>query len=330
MKLNTEFIDRFIGGILKPGAVIVSYGMRGGGKTHCAVSFCQRLIEHEYKSAPKHVVLITNVIFVKKTQTGFATESPPGVYTIHSMKEIFPIVVDTLEKYGRKDTMVVLLLDEAQNFLLGDMNNVGDMAASMKKFCGIIRKFNLCLWLLSPAMRNLGPAFRNFLDAENDPGNVNCTFQKDNARAKRFIDQRHYDMDPRSIVFVKPGFNENERYIPVPTSSWTRDPDTLKVGEYAYDNLSSADFVVGDFPFHEFVQHISGKSSYDMVPGIKEFYDSLENGEKPETASDGRMTEREFIVRFYPILKDKGVTQKLLCEAFGHDRKTIEGWVQKG
>ena len=61
MKLNTEFIDRFIGCILKPGAVIVSYGMRGGGKTHCAVSFCQRLIEHESKSAPKHVVLITNV-----------------------------------------------------------------------------------------------------------------------------------------------------------------------------------------------------------------------------------------------------------------------------
>ena len=203
------------------------------------------------------------------------------------------------------------------------------MAASMKKFCGIMRKFNLCLWLLSPAMRNLGPAFRNFLDAENDPGNVNCTFQKDNARAKRFIDQRHYDMDPRSIVFVKPGFNENERYIPVPTSSWTRDSDMLKAGEYAYDNLSSADFVVGDFPFHEFVQHISGKSSYDMVPGIKEFYDSLDKGEAPEKTPDGRMTERELIVRFYLILKDKGVTQKLLCEAFGRDRKTIVGWVSK-
>ncbi len=331
MKLNTEFIDRFIGGILKPGAVVVSYGMRGGGKTHCAVSFCQRLIEHEYKSAPRNVVLITNVIFVKKTLAGFVTESPPGVYTIHSMKEIFPIVVDTLEKYGRKDTMVVLLLDEAQNFLLGDMNNVGDMAASMKKFCGIIRKFNLCLWLLSPAMRNLGPAFRNFLDAENDPGNVNCTFQKDNARAKRFIDQRHYDMDPRSIVFVKPGFNENERYIPVPTSSWTRDPDTLKVGEYAYDNLSSADFVVGDFPFHEFVQHISGKSSYDMISGIKEFYDTLPKSETELFSQpDGRMTEKEFIVKFYPRLKDEGVTQTLLCKVFRHDRKTLEGWVGKG
>ena len=153
MKLNNDFINEYVRGIFKPGAVLVSYGMRGGGKTHCAVSFCQRLIEGFYEGTPKHVVLITNVIFVKKTESGFATESPPGVHTIHSMKEIFPIVVDTLERYGRRDTMIVLLLDEAQNFLLGDMNNVGDMAASMKKFCGIIRKFNLCLWLLSPAMR---------------------------------------------------------------------------------------------------------------------------------------------------------------------------------
>ena len=304
MRFNDNFIEEYLKGIFKPGAVIVSYGMRGGGKTHCAVSYCQRLIENYYQTTPKHVVVITNVIFVRKCQRGFITESPPGVYTIHSMKEIFPIVVDTLEKYGRKDTMIVLLLDEAQNFLLGDMNNVGDMAASMKKFCGIIRKFNLCLWLLSPAMRNLGPAFRNFLDAENDPGNVNTTFQKNNLEAKRFIESRKYNMDPRSIVFVKAGYNEPTQLLPVPTSSWTRDPETLDIGEYAYDNLSSADFSVGDFPFHEFVQHISGKSSYDMISGIREFYRSLpaENvvAEKP----DGRMTEKavlfNVIKRFIP------------------------------
>ena len=303
--------------------------MRGGGKTHCAVSFCQRLIENYYPTTPRHVELITNVIFVRRTQSGFVTESPPGVHTIHSMKEIFPIIVDVLERHGRKDTMIVLLLDEAQNFLLGDMNNVGDMAASMKKFCGIIRKFNLCLWLLSPAMRNLGPAFRNFLDADNDPGNVNCTFQKNNLMSKRFIDQRHYDMDPRSIVYVKAGFNEPIQTLPVPTSSWTQDPETIAVGHYAYDNLSSADFVVGDFPFHEFVQHISGKSSYEMIQGIREFYDSLESSDEAPSG-DGRMTEKEFITKFYPKLKDEGVTQTLLCKVFKHDRKTLEGWVGKG
>lgn len=44
MKLNNDFINEYVRGIFKPGAVLVSYGMRGGGKTHCAVSFCQRLI----------------------------------------------------------------------------------------------------------------------------------------------------------------------------------------------------------------------------------------------------------------------------------------------
>ena len=329
MRFNNEFIEEYLKGIFKPGAVIVSYGMRGGGKTHCAVSYCQRLIENYYTTTPKHVVVITNVIFVKKCQRGFETESPPGVYTIHSMREIFPIVVDTLEKYGRKDTMIILLLDEAQNFLLGDMNNVGDMAASMKKFCGIIRKFNLCLWLLSPAMRNLGPAFRNFLDAENDPGNVNTTFQKNNLEAKRFIESRKYDMDPRSIVFVKAGYSEPTQLLPVPTSSWTRDPETLDIGEYAYDNLSSADFSVGDFPFHEFVQHISGKSSYDMISGIREFYRSLPTENTIAEKPDGRMTEKEFIGKWYPRLKKEGITQTLLCKVFGHDRKTLEAWEER-
>ena len=161
MKLNSDFINEYLKGIFKPGAVLVSYGMRGGGKTHCAVSYCQRLIEGYYPDCPKHVVLITNVIFVKKSRKGFVTESPPGVYTIHSMKEIFPIVVETLEKYGRKDTMIVLLLDEAQNFLLGDMNNVGDMAASMKKF-------KLYLMLYFYVMRDAGLLNREAEMAEQD------------------------------------------------------------------------------------------------------------------------------------------------------------------
>ena len=104
----------------------------------------------------------------------------------------------------------------------------------------------------------------------------------------------------------------------------------MAIGEYAYDNLSSADFVVGDFPFHEFVQHISGKSSYEMIQGIKEFYDNLPEGDSDgDVQSDGRMTEKEFIVKYYPKLKDAGVTQTLLSKVFGHDRKTLEGWVGK-
>ena len=45
MRIDTDFINAYLKGIFKPGAVLVSYGMRGGGKTHCAVSYCQRLTE---------------------------------------------------------------------------------------------------------------------------------------------------------------------------------------------------------------------------------------------------------------------------------------------
>ena len=99
----------------------------------------------------------------------------------------------------------------------------------------------------------------------------------------------------------------------------------LNEGEYAYDNLSSADFVVGDFPFHEFVQHISGKSSYDMISGIKEFYAALPEGDAP-VQSDGRYTEKEFVSVYYRRLVEAGVEKKILKEVFKHDTKTLDSW----
>ena len=50
---------------------------------------------------------------------------------------------------------------------------------------------------------------------------------------------------------------------------------------------------MGDFPFHEFVQHISGKSSYEMISGIKEFYAALPEGETKPNRTDERMTREE-------------------------------------
>lgn len=321
--------SEFMKNTFKPGAVIVSYGMRGGGKTHSAISFIQRMMEGYYPGMPSHIVLVTNVIFVKHTRSGMEQEAPPGVRMIHEMKELFPIVTDCLDKYGRKDTMIILLLDEAQNFLLGDMNSQGDMARSMKVFCGIIRKFNLCLWLISPAMRNLGPAFRNFLDADNDPGNVNCTFQKDNAEARRYMNARKMERDPRSFAFVRAGYHAQRQIISVPTSSWTKDPESLPIGGYAYDHLSSADFSVGDFPFHDFVRYISGRSSFAMARAIKEFYDKMGDGET-EVSADRRYTERELVTLYYkraqPFLGEK-IYKKDLAVIFGRCVKTLEDWI---
>ena len=325
---NNPRMIEFMKSTFKPGAVVVSYGMRGGGKTHSAISFIQRMMEGYYPGMPSHIVLVTNVIFVKHTRSGMVQEAPPGVTMIREMKELFPIVTDLLDKYGRKDTMIILLLDEAQNFLLGDMNSQGDMARSMKVFCGIVRKFNLVLWLISPAMRNLGPAFRNFLDADNDPGNVNCTVEKDNAEAKRYMNSRKMERDPRSFAFVKPGYHAKRQIVSVPTSSWTRDPETLPMGGYAYDHLSSADFTIGDFPFHDFVRYISGKSSFAMATAIKEFYATLDDNVK--ATSDGRYTEKELASLYYRKALENIVGKKVRKEdlklVFGRDTKTLDGW----
>lgn len=331
MMVNREFVDNYAREVFKPGAVLVSYGMRGGGKTHCAVSFCQRLMEGYFRGTPKHVVLITNVIFVRKTEEGgFSTEAPPGVHMVRKMEEIFPIIVDALERHGRKDTLVILLLDEAQNFLLGDDNSKTEMASSMKKFCGIIRKFNLLLWLISPAMRNLGPAFRNYLDADSDPGNVNCTLRKDVPAARRYVASKGMSMDPRSIVYARAGAKEPVCMLPVPTSSWTRDPETVAPGEYVYDNLSSADFDVGDFPFREFVQFISGRSSYELAGAVREFYASLggKAEERPEADLEAAVKRREMEIAMRCL--ESGMTVAKTAEVLGKHPNTISNWKKKG
>lgn len=332
--IDREFLNGYFKGIFRPGAVLVTHGMRGGGKTHSAIAFCQNLIEHRYPDCPKYVILITNVIFVKKVDKtqhpeGFVKEAPENVFMVERMRDIFPIITDALERYGRKDLLVIFLLDEAQNFLMGDENSRGEMAVSMKKFCGIIRKFNLCLWLISPRMMNLGPAFRNFLDADTDSGNVTCTFQKIKTKAEGFVAKMHLDIDPRSIAFVKAGFTEPVQYIPVPDSSWTRVPETLALGEYAYDTYASADFDIGDFPFREFVRHISGKSSYDMIPAVKEFYATLGEEEKAAPTVDGRMTREEWIGLMFPVLKKAGLNQTNACKAFRMDHRRLKRLVEQ-
>ena len=332
IKFDREYFDQVVTDMFKPGAVIVSCGNRGGGKTHCAISYCQRLMEGYFKGGPKNVILLTNVIFIKRVPEsvhpkGFKKEAPKGVYMVETMREIFPIIESVLKKYGRKDTLIILLLDEAQNFLLGDENNRSDMAVSMKKFCGIIRKFRLALWLISPAMRNLGPAFRNYLDADNDPGNVNCTFEKDKNRSIAYLNSRGSDMDYRSLAFVKQGEKEQEMILPVPTSSWTRKPEEIALGEYVYDNEASAFFDMGEFPFNDFVQYISGKSSYDMSEAIGEFYRQLEMKDAGEDVNNGMVKKIRlaYAKEIAPKLR-KLVKRKYLAPILGVSETTISNW----
>ena len=83
---------------------------------------------------------------------------------------------------------------------------------------------------------------------------------------------------------------------------------------------------MGEFPFHDFVRYISGKSSFGMAKAIREFYATLpEDDGKPEP--DGRMTEKEIVAVYYKRLVEAGVEKKILKPVFnGRDTKTLDKW----
>ena len=324
MQYNREFQNQKVKEIFKPGACLVSYGRKGGGKTHCAVSFAQKLVQGEFPDMPKHVFLLSNILFVRNDGSKRPPEEyPPNVYKILTLKDYFPIVADLLDRYDRKDLLILLVLDEAQNFLLGDLNS-GDLAKSFKTFAGLFRKFNTVAWFLTPAMRNLTPAFRNFIDSDTDAGNVTCTFQKNVERSAAFVRKRRYDLDPRDIVYVKTAADAPVRMMIVPTSSWTRDPYTIPVGEYAYDTNSSAAFQIGDFPFYEFLFFISGKTSFDMVDSIREFYRKMEAGEVGEGPVDRDRVEKELKLRYMKNCIQAKLTEPVMMKVFGMTRNQVQ------
>lgn len=334
MKYDWKYHEGLLKQVFRPGAVVLSVGVRGGGKTHAAVAITQEIIEGVYPSLPKKVTLITNIIFVRRvneSEEGFVTEAPPGVYSVYTMKELFPLVADILERDGRDDTLIILLLDEAQNFLQGEQAAKSTMNADMKKFTGIIRKFNMCLWLLTPISVNIGPAFRGFIDSDN-PANVTAMFRKNIADNERFIKQRHYDLDPRALVNVQISAREKPQRILIPVTSWTRNPKTIAVGEYAYDNLSSADFTIGKgFDFSAFVTAISNGSSYELIPKIRQFYESMESSEEapatvlpdPKAIQDA-VRQRE--KRIALDLLHEGIKRPVVAKVIGVSVKSIGDW----
>ena len=131
------------------------------------------------------------------------------------------------------------------------------------------------------------------------------------------------NLDARDIVYVKQGSHEPEKMLIVPPSTWTRDPETIKVGEYAYDTYSSADFRIGEgFPFYDFVYHVSGKSSYDMVASIREFYQKMKR-EQPEVLDRDRI-ERELTFRLMKNAMVAKTPEKVLMDVFGINRNKVQ------
>lgn len=322
--------DLYFASIFKPGAAILTSGFKGGGKSHTAVAVAERLVKGAYPSVGK-VVVVTNMIFFHKVNGHILVETPPDVHHITTMKELFPLVVQIIERYGR-DVVIVLILDEAQNFIGGDTNQT-NASVMMKEFLGTIRKFRLVVWFLTPSARGIGPAFRNYLNDKNYPGNLTCKFKKDLALNAEYIAKHHLPYTPKELMLVK-AYDSEPRFLRVPVTEWTGTRDTLKEGGYCYDHEASATFYVGDdFDWELFNRTIGGVSSIEVLSTIKRYYrehhSEVITGAPAEKPPAPEVTRKQTQVEIAVNLLNKGMTQQEVAETMGWSRDQLRYRIER-
>lgn len=318
-----ESLDKYFASVFKPGSVLLTSGFKGGGKSHTAVAIGERLVKGCYPSVGK-VVMVTNMIFFHKVHGEIVEETPPGVYHITTMMELFPLIVDIIEEHGR-DVVILMVLDEAQNFVGGDSNQT-NASVMMKEFLGTIRKFRLVVWFLTPSAKSIGPAFRNFLNDPKYPGNLTCKLKKDLAVNQRYIDANHLPYQPRELMLIK-AYDSEPRFLRVPVTEWTGTKETLEEGGYCYDHEASATFYVGDgFDWEKFNRKIGGVSSLNVLKTISSYYatnhpdgvgSEAAPAPKPETVR--KLTQVEIAVN----MLNSGMSEREVAERIGLTRNAL-------
>jgi len=224
---------------------------------------------------------------------------PNNFYHIQTIADMFRKTGELLHEYGMGNVRIILLLDEAQNFMLADQNAAPENQA-MVRYMGITRKFGHCTMLLTPTERNLVPRIRNFEDDPNLPGYCGVMWKKDKVVASTFV--RSYPglgLKPRDITTM--GMSAYDEPLPmvIPSSSWTTPVEKLRSGEYAYDTLSSASLSLGDdFDIVKFINKCSGVASYELPDAISDYFSDVEDEDEDDAieAADARAREEAMMV----------------------------------
>lgn len=267
--MPTDNLDPYFAKVFKPGAVILTSGFKGGGKSHTAVAVAEQLIKGFYPSVGP-VEVFTNMIFFHKVNGEILEECPPGVHRVTTMMELFPMLMDSSERHNGK-VLNLIILDEAQAFIGGDSNQ-NNASKMMKDFLAIIRKFHAAMWFLTPSARAIGPAFRNYLNDPAYPGNLTAKLFKNLEYNERYIEERHLDYRPNELMLVK-NFDLPVRMLRVPVTEWTVTKDELREGQYCYDHEAPATFYEGDgFDWPLFNRTIGGVSSIRMAQTVRDYY----------------------------------------------------------
>ncbi len=277
-----ETLDEIFNDMAAPGSVWLTTGFKGGGKSHTAIAVAEQFVKGRYPSLGR-VFVITNMIFFHKVGGKILEETPHGVYHVCTMKELFPLVAQILEANGKK-ARILLILDEAQNFIGGDSNQ-SNASVMMKEFLGTIRKFRMIVWFLTPSAKSIGPAFRNFINDSKYPGNLTAMWKKDLAHNKRYIKEHNLSWDPKELMMVMNYDMGQPVFFRVPVTEWTKTREDLNEGEYCYDHEASATFYVGEgFDWNLFNRKVGGVSSMNVLREIREFYKTVKMYEKDDPA----------------------------------------------
>ena len=306
--------------MLYPGAVWLTSGFRGGGKTHTAIAVSEQLVKGRFPGVGK-VFVLTNIIFYHKLGNGkLCVECPNGVFFVETMRDTFWKIYEILKNNGT-DVTILLILDEAQNFVAGDGNS-SNASAMMKEFLGTIRKFRLAVWFLCPSKQSIGPAFRNWINDPKYPGNLTAEWKKDLGWNAKYIEKNRLSDSPKAYIFVKNYNWKKPALVKVPITEWTKTKEAIKPGEYCYDHEASATFHVGDgFDWEDFNRVLGGTASIDLLPAIEGYYGMIRTHEESEEEDDD---PTETILDIASRMKEEtGLPWKTIAYVVGMPRNTL-------
>jgi len=322
MTVDTDGLLKFL---FTPGKSYITDGERGGGKTHQAIAYAEMLIRR--KDAPWGlVVLITNITFLLMTPEGPINKTPPGVHHVTTMKDMLLKIGELMKKHGR-DVTILVILDEAQNFMLSDLNSEKTNTSLIKWF-GTIRKFNCVVWLITPTIKNLVPRVRNFYN-DDLPGYTSGMFRKDIPRARKYIEARGTKAQPRDYTTLQYGTNGKPWLLRIPPASWTRLPEDLKEGEYCYDHLSYADFALGEkFDLGKFNQALSNVPSHKTADAILDFFRNEETAAETESQA-AEAAERIGRMLRIDRMRKMGISWSKISAIEDTPESTVKRWYRK-
>ncbi len=325
-------VEEFIGDLLRPGKTLVFGGERGEGKTSTAISLAQNTMDGLY--GHENVAVITNVIFGKVIGGGNMPieEYPNNVYHEDTLSGTMQRIGSILKEYGSGNVTILWILDEAQNFMLADLNGSKENLA-LTKYLGNSRKFDVCNMFLTPAINNLTPRVRSFPTGESKSGYCSCQIIKDKKTSRREVPP---GIDPRSISYFITGPESGKLPIYIAPTSWTKGiyGPGVKPGSIGYDTKSTASFEVGTncvlepFDFSSFIYATSGGLSHQLPEKIEAYFRIWENQGAEEKENAILFKIKEQCARI-ERMRNQGITWKNIADIEGEVKTTLESRFKK-